>query len=123
LVTAIGKGNATITVATEGGEKSASCSIVVRPPELRIVQWCDPQLGLSDFQVGIERCKKTVRLINEIMPDAVLIAGDMVHFPENDEHINAFLEIISHIDRSISVVLTSGNHDVCEPVTVESLAR
>ena len=98
---------------------------------LRIVQWCDPQLGwaYANHKQNIERTKQTVQLINKIAPDIVLIAGDMIHFPDNDEHINLFLEIISQVKAPI--IMTPGNHDIetiagderYRPVTKEGLQR
>ena len=123
LVSAITEGNAIITVTTEDGNKMASCDVIVNSI-LRIVQWCDPQLGFQvNYQTGLAQQRRAVELINEIVPDALLIAGDMVHFPDNDNYINAFLNIVAQVDKSIPVLFTPGNHDVCTPVTAESLQR
>jgi len=131
LVSAITEGNAIITVTTEDGNKTASCDVTVNSI-LRIVQWCDPQLGFQiDYQIefqdnyqnGLAQQRRAVELINEIAPDALLIAGDMVHFPDNDNYINAFLDIVAQVDKSIPILFTPGNHDVCTPVTAESLQR
>jgi predicted phosphohydrolase len=123
LVTAIREGDVTITVTTQDGNKTARCDINVNFL-LRIVQWSDPQLGFKvEYQAGIEQLRRSVSLINELRPDAVLITGDMVHFPERDDYINAFLGAISQINKSIPVLMTPGNHDICSPVTVEALQR
>ncbi|MCL2290569.1 MAG: metallophosphoesterase [Bacteroidetes bacterium] len=59
----------------------------------------------------------------------VLITGDMVHFSDNDEHINKFLQIIASVKAPI--MMTPGNHDIImapgqglyRPVTLEGLRR
>ena len=124
LVTAISKGKATITVVTQESNKIAMCTIfVLSPGSLRIVHWSDPQLGYKvDYQTGLAQLRKSVQLINEISPDALLIAGDMVHFPDSNNYINAFLNILSHVNTCV-ILLTPGNHDICSPITVESLRR
>jgi len=132
LVTAVGKGNATITVMTQDGNKTATCSIIVSPSgPLCIVQWSDPQVGWNwvGYEATITQAQRAVQLINEIAPDVLLITGDMVHFPDNDAHINKFLEIIAPVKAPI--IVTPGNHDIVtvpgsevyRPVTVEGLQR
>ena len=125
-VTAVSKGNATITVTviSEDITKTANCRIFVSPPgSLHIVQWCDPQLGwyYVDYQTNIAQSEKAVQLINEIAPDVLLIAGDMVHYPDKDKHINKILEIISHVN--VPILFTPGNHDLPNPVTIDGLQR
>jgi len=91
---------------------------------LRIVHWADPQLGWlyqATYEQEIVRLKRAVELINELSPDVVLLAGDMVHHPDNDDLINAFLKIIAPIKAPI--IMAPGNHDICHPITTETLKR
>jgi len=81
-------------------------------PILRIVQLCDPQLGFGDFNNDVLNLEKAVNLINDLDPDIVLIAGDMVHQPVNEQDIFTFKNIITHIKSP--VLLASGNHDLCD---------
>jgi alkaline phosphatase D len=87
-----------------------------------VVQFCDPQLGFGTggFEADVERLEKAVQQVNELIPDIVLIAGDMVNVA-TDENVATFLEIISHI--KVPVLLTPGNHDLLEPVNITRLQR
>jgi predicted MPP superfamily phosphohydrolase len=112
VVTAKTVGTAIITATTENGKHTASCSVFVSFPILRIVQLCDPQLGFGGFNNDVVNLEKAVMLINELAPDMVLIAGDMVHEPINEQSISTFLNIITHIESP--VLLAPGNHDMCD---------
>jgi len=92
-------------------------------PVLRIVQLCDPQLGfgLNGYDDDIARMKKAILQINELAPDLVVIAGDFVNDVNDDEAIFTFRELIAQIQTP--VLLTPGNHDLPDPVTVEGLQR
>lgn len=90
-----------------------------------VVQVADAQLGfdaavkgsvpgaeyVNDLTFEAEYLKKAVAAINEIKPDAVVFSGDQVHLPSNDEQWDLFAEIISDIDKSITVLHLPGNHD------------
>ncbi|MDR2973010.1 MAG: Ig-like domain-containing protein [Bacteroidales bacterium] len=116
LVTAINKGNAIITVTTEEGEKSDTCSVVVSLKRLRIVHWSDPQLGWG--YVKDETAIRAVQLINEINPDIVMLAGDMIH---TYDKIDDFLKIVANV--KVPILFTPGNHDLSDSVTTEVLQR
>jgi len=94
------------------------------PKILRIVHWSDPQFGWlyqATYEQELARLRRAVELINELSPDVVLLAGDMIHHPNNDEHINTFLKAIAPIKAPI--MMAPGNHDICDPVTVAGLKR
>ena len=90
---------------------------------LRIAQLCDPQLGFVEggFDSDVGHFKKAVLQINELAPDLVVVAGDMVNDGNNDEAINIFKSIIDQI--KAPVLLAAGNHDMPDPVTVAGLKR
>jgi 3',5'-cyclic AMP phosphodiesterase CpdA len=86
---------------------------------LTVVHLCDPQLGFGGFAADSARFEQAVKQVNELSPDMVVIAGDMVH-DINDEH--AIATVRQQIDRlKPPVILTPGNHDIPEPVTPERL--
>lgn len=121
LVTAVSCGETMIVVTTEDGKKTDECIVFVFR-SLRIVQWCDPQLGYQiDYATCVAQAKRAVELINMLSPDLLLLCGDMIHDCENEQYVNDFLEIISHVD--VPMMLTPGNHDLPNPVTIEGLER
>jgi len=92
-------------------------------PELRIVQLCDPQLGFGqgNFDADVMRLKQAVQKINELAPDMVVIAGDMVNDGKDDDAIALFKTIIASI--KAPVLLAAGNHDLPDPVTTAGIQR
>ena len=89
---------------------------------LRVVQLCDTQLGgFVSIEISAAIFEKAVQQINVLAPDMVLIAGDMVDNVHSDEEIATFNRIVAQI--KIPVLLTPGNHDLPEPVTVANLQR
>ena len=92
-------------------------------PVLRVAQLCDPQLGfeIDKLDGDIVRLEKAVQKINELVPDMVVITGDLVNDPNDDEVVATFQKIIAQIKPS--VLLTPGNHDLPDPVTTEGLQR
>jgi Icc-related predicted phosphoesterase len=88
---------------------------------LTVAHLCDPQLGFGGFVADSARFERTIELINELLPDIVVIAGDMVN-SIGDEHETATVrKQIAKLKPA--VVLTPGNHDLPDPVTPESLER
>jgi Icc-related predicted phosphoesterase len=98
-------------------------SVIETAPVLRLVQLCDPQLGIPNisYELAVSNLERAVQLVNEIAPDALLVCGDMVQYHENDEYINKFLEVIARV--KAPVLLNPGNHDMPEPPTIEGLQR
>jgi DNA repair exonuclease SbcCD nuclease subunit len=87
---------------------------------LRIVQLCDPQLGFGkdSFDSDVKRFEQAVKQANELLPDLVLIAGDMVN-SVNEKSVSAFKKTLVKIQPP--VILTAGNHDLPDPVTEANL--
>jgi len=123
FVMAISGGKTIIVATTKEGEKTDECIVFVfKPGPLRLVQWCDPQLGYKiDYATAVARSERVVELTNEISPDLLLICGDMIHNYDNDKQVNDFLEIISRVN--VPILLTPGNHDLPDPATIEGLQR
>ena len=85
------------------------------------VQICDPQLGFGEsYRHDVETFKQSVERINEIKPDFVVICGDLVNSPDKKSYSD-FKEINEKI--TVPSYLISGNHDVGNNPTEESLNR
>ena len=79
------------------------------------VQIADPQLGFitksEDYSIEQERMERIIAKVNQLQPDFVVFAGDLVHWPT--EHSRAaFDELCKRFDRSIPIYYLPGNHDV-----------
>ena len=89
---------------------------------LRVAQICDTQLGgFVSLDISAAVFQKAVRKINELAPDMVLFAGDMVNNISSDEEIATFKRICAQL--KTPVLLTPGNHDLPEPVTAAGLEQ
>jgi Icc-related predicted phosphoesterase len=93
----------------------------LRGSELTVAHLCDPQLGFGGFSADSARFEQEISQVNELSPDVVVIAGDMVNQITNELQVAAVLKLIAKIKPP--VILTPGNHDLPDPVTVEGLAR
>ncbi|GHT12991.1 hypothetical protein FACS1894170_08450 [Planctomycetales bacterium] len=91
--------------------------------KLTLVQLCDPQLGFGadGFDADVARLKQAVKQVNELAPDAAVIAGDMVNNCKDEHAVKTFLELTAEM--KVPVILTPGNHDLPDPVTAEHLER
>ena len=88
------------------------------------VQIADPQLGFinksDDFSPEQERMERIIAKINQLQPDFVVFAGDLVHWPTNEAR-EAFDELCKRFDRSIPIYFLPGNHDVGNDATSEEV--
>jgi 3',5'-cyclic AMP phosphodiesterase CpdA len=93
------------------------------PAKMTLVQLCDPQLGFGEdgFDADVLRLEKAIRQVNELAPDVVVVAGDMVNDVGDAQAIATVLEKLAQI--KAPVLLTPGNHDIPDPVTAEGLQR
>lgn len=84
------------------------------------VQIADPQLGFitksDDFAPEQERMERIIAKVNQLQPDFVVFAGDLVHRP-TDEAREAFDELCKGFDSSIPIYFLPGNHDVGNDAT------
>jgi predicted MPP superfamily phosphohydrolase len=99
----------------------AGCSNRTVQTPLVIAQLCDPQLGMYNFAVDSANFEQEIRQVNELSPDVVAIAGDMANDVNNEYAVTVFLQLLAKIQPP--VILTAGNHDLPDPVSVESLKR
>ena len=86
---------------------------------IRIALICDVHYGITWSENSVTRVTKAVNLINKLMPDVVLIAGDNVHYPCHEVGTKEFLSHIKKID--VPVLFAPGNHELEIPVTMEGL--
>jgi len=78
----------------------------------------DPQL----FWGPLELWEKAVEHVNRLKPTFLVVCGDLVQEPGNDEQARAYLETAGKLDESIRLYNVAGNHDVHARPTAESLA-
>lgn len=81
----------------------------VEQPNLKILMASDIHLGSI---VGESHLQKLVHIADEVKPDIILFAGDMI-----DDHIEPFLEhnmggLLNALSAPLGVYVISGNHDV-----------
>ena len=88
------------------------------------VQIADPQLGFinksDDFSPEQERMERIIAKVNQLRPDFVVFAGDLVHRPTNVAR-KAFDELCKEFDRSIPLYFLPGNHDVGNDATDKAI--
>jgi 3',5'-cyclic AMP phosphodiesterase CpdA len=91
--------------------------------KITLAQLCDPQLGFGKdgFDADAARLKQEIERVNELKPDVVVFAGDMVNNVADEKSVKTFLTLIAEI--KLPVMLTAGNHDLPDPVTDEGLKR
>ncbi|MDR1479999.1 MAG: metallophosphoesterase [Planctomycetaceae bacterium] len=89
--------------------------------KLVVVHLCDPQLGMGGFDADLARFEQAVRQVNQLSPDVVVIAGDMVNDIKSEREVVAIKGQIAKLKPP--VLLTAGNHDLPDPVTAEGLER
>ena len=88
---------------------------------LRLVQYCDPQLGFGEegFGPSLDRFHKAIDLINDLNPDVVTVLGDLIH-----RYSDPVDEMVSGLKRiKPQLIVAPGNHDIPDPVTPEKLTR
>lgn len=91
------------------------------------IQISDPQFGMFEDNKGFDQetelYENAVAQINRLKPDFVVITGDFVHDPDDENQISEFKRITGKIDSGIPVYMIPGNHDVGLVPTHESLKR
>jgi 3',5'-cyclic AMP phosphodiesterase CpdA len=90
------------------------------------IQLSDPQFGMftenTNFTQETVNFEFAVATVNRLKPAFVVVTGDLVHKPGDNEQIAEYRRIISKIDKSIPVYDVAGNHDVENVPTPESIA-
>jgi 3',5'-cyclic AMP phosphodiesterase CpdA len=90
------------------------------------VQLADTQFGFytgdKEFDQETAAFEFSVANINRLKPAFVVICGDLVNKPGDPAQIAEFQRIAGKIDKSIKLYNASGNHDVGNDPTPESIA-
>lgn len=90
------------------------------------IQLSDPQLGMftdnRDITQDVANFEFAVATVNRLKPEFVVITGDLVNKPGDAHQISEYRRIVAQIDRSIPVYNITGNHDVENVPTPETLA-
>jgi 3',5'-cyclic AMP phosphodiesterase CpdA len=98
----------------------------VPPGGFFFVQLSDTQFGFSngdkDFIQDTASAELAVATINRLKPAFVVVTGDLVNKAGDAAQIAEYQRIIAKIDRSVPVYSVSGNHDLENSPTTETLA-
>ncbi len=86
--------------------------------EFTFVQICDTQLGFGGYEHDVESFKQTVKQVNALNPDLVLICGDLVN-TVTEKSIEDFNKIKQGFN--MPCYCAPGNHDVGNDPTLLSL--
>jgi 3',5'-cyclic AMP phosphodiesterase CpdA len=89
------------------------------------IQMADPQLGMFDDNKSIDKdvtnFETAIAHANRLHPDFVVICGDLINKPGDPTQEQAFLKVCKGLDKSIPLYLVSGNHDVTNTPTTQSI--
>ena len=89
------------------------------------IQMTDPQFGMTtanaDFDREIELFEKAIAQANRLGPEFVVITGDLINEPGDEEQIAAVLHIAAKLDPNINLYYLPGNHDIGDAPTPELL--
>lgn len=91
------------------------------------LQMADTQFGFfsdnAEFGRETENFEKAITEANRLSPEFVVVCGDLVNKPGDDQQIREYKRIASRLNPSISLYNVAGNHDVGNIPTPESLTR
>lgn len=90
------------------------------------IQLSDTQLGMftdnADFAQDAANFEFAVAAVNRLRPAFVIVTGDLVNKAGDADQIAAYRRILAKIDKTIPVYSLSGNHDVENVPTPETIA-
>lgn len=80
------------------------------------VHMTDPQIGFMDdtpdFTVTDSLLKDAVDAVNFLMPECVIVTGDLLHDRKNEIQRAIYERRMAEVDSRIPVYVTPGNHDI-----------
>ena len=89
------------------------------------VQMADPQFGMfapnKSFDKETELFEKAIAHANRLKPAFVVICGDMINKPGDEEQTKELFRIAHKLDKKIPLYWVPGNHDVGIQPTLENL--
>ena len=77
---------------------------------------------ISGFADETRLYSAAIEAANAIAPAFVVVCGDMVHDAENQAQVDELFRVSAALDDGIPLYFVSGNHDVGEAPTADSLA-
>ena len=87
----------------------------------------DPQFGAftadADFAQETANYEFAIANLNRLKPAFVVVCGDLINLPGDPAQRDEYLRITAKLDPSIPVYAVSGNHDVGNEPTPETLAE
>jgi len=87
----------------------------------------DPQFGAftadADFAQETANYEFAIASLNRLKPAFVVICGDLINLPGDPAQRDEYFRITAQLDPSIPVYAVSGNHDVGNEPTPETLAE
>jgi len=91
------------------------------------LQMADTQFGFfsnnQEFTRETENFERAIAEANRLRPAFVVVCGDLVNKPGDDEQVREYKRIASRLDSSIPLYNVPGNHDVGNVPTPETLAE
>ncbi|KPK74278.1 MAG: hypothetical protein AMJ79_14600 [Phycisphaerae bacterium SM23_30] len=89
------------------------------------IQITDPQFGMftanADFDQEAVLFEKAIAQVNRLGPEFLIITGDLINEPGDEEQTTAVLHIAGKIDPGIKLFHIPGNHDIGDAPTVKML--
>lgn len=116
--------HAFLKTASAGAAAIATSSLALTPESatdnqpFSFVQICDPQLGMGGYEHDVKSFRQTVKQVNVLNPDFVLICGDLVH-TLNEQSVGDFKAIKAEL--TVPCHCAPGNHDVGNEPSLQSL--
>ena len=94
-----------------------SCSVArYQNKEFSIIQMSDPQFGFfnenKSFEKETELFTQAIQAANRLNPDYVVVTGDLINLPFDQEQIKEYKRIGSLLKPTIPLYNVAGNHDV-----------
>jgi 3',5'-cyclic AMP phosphodiesterase CpdA len=94
-------------------------------PPFFFIQMTDPQFGMTaanaDFDREVELFTRAIAHANRLGPNFVIITGDLINKPGDEEQIAAVLHIADQLNPDIKMYYLPGNHDIGDAPTLEQL--
>ena len=85
--------------------------------DFRFIVASDPQL----FRGKKEDLDKAIESINNLEPEFVVMCGDLIETPSNQQQIQAYKDAVAKLSPQILLYNLSGNHDLGLPVKIENV--
>ena len=108
-----------LSMAVTVGALLASCGIAYAADDLKpfsFVQLCDPQLGMGGYEHDVATFTQSVKFINALAPEFVVICGDLVN-EANEQSFADFIGIKNTF--TVPAYCAPGNHDMSDGPSLE----